>query len=981
MEHLLEHLNEEQVRAVTHRDGPLMIIAGAGTGKTTVITHRIGWLIEQKIAKPENILALTFTERAAGEMEERVDILLPYGYVDLQISTFHAFCERVLRDWGAEIGLSRNFQLVNELDAWLLMRQHLDRFDLDYYRPLGNPTKHLKTLLSHFSRAKDECITPEAYLAHAEQQLANLDTAQADASTSMEGKCLTEVARAYHTYQQILHEHDAVDFGDLILLTLHLLRDRPRALEALREQFTHILVDEFQDTNLAQYALVKLLCAPKNNLTVVGDDDQSIYKFRGASLSNILQFEKDFSSCERVVLTKNYRSGQAILDLAHALIQHNNPNRLEGRQLPSREALSKHLTSQRDHRGSVHHLHYETMEDEARGVAEKILSLRTEHPDASWSDMGILVRANHAARAFVLALECSGIPYQFHALRGLYAKPVILDWLSALRILDNPYHSPSLYRALCHPTVALDPSGLLALTFAARKKGKTLYEIAMRPRAVPGLDEQTAFRVETFFSKIAKLTQETKTRSASEMMILVGKELGYLDAVNHLPDARVQEDFRFLRQFYERVKRFEARNEHRGLHAFLEEFELEQNAGEEGALSSDREAGPDLVRLMTVHGSKGLEFRFVFVVNLVDRRFPTQERREALELPDALVQEIIPEGDLHLEEERRLFYVAMTRAKDGLFFTSADDYGGERKKKPSRFLSELGITPSSTDGEASTGDPFGGTTVTTPRATATVTYTLPKQFSFTQLRAFQTCPLQYTFAHILKIPVFESWSLSFGKTMHLTLQEWFRRWIERVGKAQQDLFGANQGWPAASPVPLDEVFQIFVEKWIDDWYPNDRMREEYRAQGKASLKTYHAMLAANPPRPFALECGFTCKIGPVIIKGRIDRVDEVDGGVEIIDYKTGSPRRTLEFDDKQQLLLYQVATEEALHLKPVQLTYHYVTDHSELSFLGTPNEVATLKENILDTVNRMKKNRFEPTPGRWCQHCDFRDICEFREPI
>ncbi|MEK7615422.1 MAG: UvrD-helicase domain-containing protein, partial [Patescibacteria group bacterium] len=335
-------LNPAQIKAVTHREGPLMIVAGAGTGKTTVITRRIAWLIEQQLAKPEQILALTFTDKAAGEMEERVDLLLPYGYVDLQISTFHAFCERLLRDHGVHIGLSPDFKLVTELDAWLLARQQLDRFDLDYYRPLGNPTKYLKSLLQHFSRAKDAAITSDAYLACVEGKASDADSEVHN----------DELARAYHTYQQILLERDSLDFGDLILYAVQLLKTRPAVLARLQKQFPFVLVDEFQDTNHAQYELVRLIAGDKQNLTVVGDDDQSIYKFRGASIENILRFQTDFPTATQVVLTHNYRSVQSILDHAYTFIQKNNPNRLE-----IKANLSKKLLAQGSEQGMIEHIH------------------------------------------------------------------------------------------------------------------------------------------------------------------------------------------------------------------------------------------------------------------------------------------------------------------------------------------------------------------------------------------------------------------------------------------------------------------------------------------------------------------------------------------------------------------------------------------------------------------------------------------------
>ncbi|PKL72740.1 hypothetical protein CVV26_00575 [Candidatus Kuenenbacteria bacterium HGW-Kuenenbacteria-1] len=323
---LLENLNEEQKKAVTYKNGPLLIIAGAGTGKTTVITSRIAWLILSNQAKPEEILALTFTDKAAEEMEERVDILLPYGYVDLWISTFHSFAERILKQHAIDIGLSDNFKLLTQTEQNFLIRRNFDRFNLDYYRPLGNPTKFIQAMIKHFSRAKDEEIWPEDYLKYAEKLKKNLNK---EKIKDQEIARINEIANAYHIYQQLLLENSALDFGDLINYTLKLFKKRPQILEKYQKQFKYILVDEFQDTNWAQYELIKLLSAQKNNITVSFDDDQSIYKFRGASISNVMQFKKDYPKAKQIALIKNYRSKQNILDLAYDFIQLNNPNRLE----------------------------------------------------------------------------------------------------------------------------------------------------------------------------------------------------------------------------------------------------------------------------------------------------------------------------------------------------------------------------------------------------------------------------------------------------------------------------------------------------------------------------------------------------------------------------------------------------------------------------------------------------------------------------
>ncbi len=974
---LLEDLNPEQISAVTHTTGPLMIVAGAGTGKTTVVTKRIAWLIEQGLAKPEEILSLTFTDKAAGEMEERVDLLLPYGYVDLQISTFHAFCERLLREYGAEIGLARDFKLSTELDTWLLMRQHFDRFVLDYYRPLGNPTKYLKGFLSHFSRLKDQAIDPSVYLKFVERCVFKKDANQTSDDIESEKKRLNELANAYYTYQSILQEHDALDFGDLILYSLKLLRDRPRILKLVRDKFRFVLVDEFQDTNHAQYELVKLIAAPSNNLTIVGDDDQSIYHFRGASLENILRFETDYPDTARVVLTKNYRSAQSILDHAHTFIQMNNPHRLE-----SKSGLTKRLIAHSEKQGAIEHIHCSTLEDEVLSVVKKIAELKDQDSDLSWNDFAILVRSNSAGDDFAAAFDRHGIPFQFLALSGLYTKSVILDLLAFMQVIDRPFESPSFYRVLSSPMYAIDARSIAELNLLAQMKGKSLFEACEIAGSIEKLSFETLEKLRTILFQLNELRTSLKGKPATECFKQLVRKLGYIEYLNERPENEKMESFRYLNQFLERVKSFETRSDQKTLHAFLEEFAHERDAGEEGSLSVDFETGPDLVRIMTVHASKGLEFKHVFIVNLVDRRFPAQARGETIPIPEGLFEGTNDHDDAHLHEERRLFYVAMTRAKEGLYFTSADDYGGARARKLSRFLHELGYEKP--DGKDRTlvhlFDEDRGEEKERVLKTE-ISIPVPKQFSFTQLAAFKTCPYQYKFAHVLKVPVFGRWTFSFGKTMHNTLQNYFTLWLERAGKKQGTLFDVPVNSSAPIPVSEKELLELYAQAWIDDWYEDDVQREEYRTKGKESLLAYERSFKNHRPNPLFLEQGFTLKFGDVVLKGRIDRMDSFEDGVEIIDYKTGSPKteKTLKSEDREQLYLYQMAAIDVLGLKPKKLTYHYLEDNSDVSFLATDDELAELRQVIIDRVQMIRKSTFEATPGFHCRFCDFADICEFRQ--
>ncbi|MHB8871301.1 MAG: ATP-dependent helicase, partial [Candidatus Doudnabacteria bacterium] len=655
-EKLLSDLNTAQQSAVNFGDGPLLIIAGAGTGKTTVITRRIAKLIESGV-KPEEILALTFTEKAATEMEERVDILLPYGYHDLWIHTFHGFCQRVLQQHALDIGISNDFKMLEEIGQWLLVRQNLDQFELEYYRTLGNPTKFIKALLKHFSKLKDEEISPEEYLEFAKNT--KLDKSNPEYDSEEEIVRLNEVAKAYHIYQNLLLQNDSLDFGDLINYTLKLFRTRPKILNLYRNTFKYILVDEFQDTNYAQYELIKLLSEPKNNLTVVGDDDQSIYKFRGASVSNIMRFKKDFPKAQEITLTENYRSTQGILDIAYNFIQLNNPERLEPKL-----KINKKLISEKKEKGEIAVLSAQTLSDEVDMVLNKILELKKEK-GTTWNDFAILVRSNDTAEPFISKFTTLNLAYTFVANKGLYKKPVIVDLIAYLKLLVNFHDTNALFRVMNMKQFRFDHRDMVEILQHAQKKALSLYESLEQAALLPTLKNDSITKINQLIAFLKKQAEETKTKSIAEVFVngIYGLKL----------DERIEKgegepgEADFINQFYKKIEAFEVENTDKTVRNFLAFIEFEQEAGDEGKLDFDPNQGPESIKIMTIHSAKGLEYKNVFVVNMVDQRFPSRDRKEAIEIPKELVKEILPEGDIHLQEERRLFYVAITRAKQNLY--------------------------------------------------------------------------------------------------------------------------------------------------------------------------------------------------------------------------------------------------------------------------------------------------------------------------
>ena len=1003
----MENLNSEQQQAVIHDDGPLLIVAGAGTGKTTVITQRISYLINEKKCRPEEILALTFTDKAAGEMEERVDRLLPYGYVDLWISTFHAFAERILKDHGLEIGLPNDFKLLSATQQWLIVRQNLDKFNLDYYRPLGNPTKFIHALIKHFSRAKDENISAQDYLKYVEDLKMNSDSAEyvrtiidEETANQLSKKELKEVlaheilkqeevANAYHIYQQLLLDNNALDFGDLINYCLKLFSERKNLLAKYRSQFKYILVDEFQDVNYAQYELVKIIGAPKNNITVVGDDDQSIYRFRGASIANILQFKDDYPNLKEIFLTANYRSRQNILDLSYKFIQQNNPYRLEVK-LAKDKKLCKVLRAEQEGIAEISHLHGHALADEVKITVEKIIELYNKSKNTNWSDFAILVRANASANNFIYALERADIPYNFVASRGLYAKNVVLDILAYLKLLDNYHESSAMYRILSLPIWGFDARDIINLNYWSKRKGWSVYESMKQTAILNNISHEGKKRFEQILGLIdrhGQMIRENKNTTEIIQAFLI--DTGYLKNLTAIDNQIHREQLNYLNQFYKKVQEFELETDEKGVRNFLALIGLELESGEEGTLKQNlEEEGPDAVKIMTVHAAKGLEFKYVFIVNLVDKKFPSVSQSEPIELPEKLIKEITAEGDIHLQEERRLFYVGMTRAKEGLYFTSADDYGGNRKKKLSRFLielSEAGLELSSSESPL----PFtrgglgrglvGEDKLDTPnKKKEIIENLLPATFSFSQIRAFESCPYQYRFAYILKVPTKGNPQFSFGKTIHSTLQKYFQLANLRKMSRQKNLFGDE----TASKIPTgEELLKIYETSFIDDWYPDRKTKEQYFEKGKKALKEFYEKHKDNLPEVKFLEYPFNLKIKNDAVYaffGVIDRVDKTNEGIRIVDYKTGRVKNKLEPEDKEQLLIYQLAAQEVMKEKVKELIFYYIEENKEMAFLGTDKELDKLKKKIIAIIEEIKKGSFPPKPGNICQWCDFNSICEFK---
>lgn len=710
----------------------------------------------------------------------------------------------------------------------------------------------------------------------------------------------------------------------------------------------------------------------------------SIYKFRGASVSNILQFKDDYPDAQEIYLTDNYRSSQNILDLSYKFIQRNNPDRLEVKLAKSNN-LSKKLISHKEEQGDIRHLHGQAINDEVELVVNTIIEQYNKDKENKWSDFAILVRANHGAEDFCFALELAKVPYVFMASRGLYQKPIILNILSWFRVLDDYHESSAFYRVLNFPFWQIDERDIINLNYWSYRKGWSLYEVSRQNSLFANISDSARAKLKIILALLDAQSSLAKSgKKPTQILTKFLNQSGYLKLLTAADSLALRDELNCLNQFYRKLADYEKENISHDLAGFMDLMELELESGESGALAANIEdTGPEAVKIMTIHASKGLEFKHVFIANMVDKKFPSISKSDPIELPEALIKEIIPEGDIHLAEERRLFYVAMTRAKDGLYFSSAEDYGGARAKKLSRFLSELSEDGFQLSADAKI-EALPITKINAEAKSIKVRETvadikkklIPKQFSFTQLKAYEKCPYQYRFAHILRIPLTGKPVFSFGKSMHSTMQKFFLLARSRSASGQSDLFNDQK---KAVAISWEEVRDIYVSSFIDDWYPDIKTKDDYYDRGLKSLKKFFDDWQTDMPLAEYVEYGFTFKLNSeYAIRGAIDRIDKTAGGMRLVDYKTGSPKEKLAGEDKEQLLIYQMAAQEILRIPVTELAFYYFDNNSEISFLGKETEIEKLKEKIIGTIEDIKTGNFEAKPEKEkCRWCDYKSICDF----
>ncbi len=958
LRHLLEDLNPDQKEAVKHGEGPLLIIAGAGTGKTRAISHRIAYLIASKLAKPEEILAVTFTEKAANEMEERVDLLIPYSYSFVEISTFNSFGERVLRNYGLELGYNPDFKLLDEVEQAVFFREHLFRFPLKYYRPLSSPTRHIQELLENIKRLKQENIKPDEYLEYSKQKVKK---ASDDVEKESARKHL-EVAEVFQKYQEFLKKEGKIDFEDQVALVLELFEHRPSILHEFQERYKYILVDEFQDTNYIQFEMLKLLVANHKNLTVCGDDDQSIFRFRGASLSNILNFQGVYPEAKQIVLTQNYRSTQAILDSAYKLIQHNNPNRLEHR-FDIDKTLKSSIESKEK---SIHLLQFDVFSHEADKVAETVLEkVKQGH---SHGDIAILVRRNADADPFLRALNMKEIPFRFSGSRGLYSQEEVKILISFIKSLTDFEDSRSLFYLARSEVYKTDLYDLTVISNYAHKKNLPLHKVLKRiceGQSPVKISESTEAKIKGLIEDLLYFVELSSSRNAGYVVYSFIEKTGYLKALIEERSIQAELKIKNIRIFFDKVKNFSELTEDDSIYSFAQHLDLLQQVGDNPA-SAEAELEEDAVNVLTVHKAKGLEFPVVFLVSLISDRFPGRERREKIPIPDEILKETLPEGESYYQEERRLFYVGMTRAKESLYLTFARDYGLKRLKKVSPFVLEALDIPGRPDEVLRTSAveeikmyaPPADQPAVQPKVKEEGLLTL----SYFRVGDYLTCPLKYRFRHIMKIPVLPHHTLVFGRVLHNVIYFYLKNRM------------------SGKKITEKGLIKEFENQWINEGFLSREHEEMRKKAGERALRLFHQREENSRQRPQFLEKNFKWQSDGIKFIGRWDRVDSTEQGAVIIDFKATEVKGQKEADkktkDSLQMDLYALSFRKTQKEPLVETQLYFLESDIIGHAQKKEKELDKAVEKIKEAETGIRNHNYVAKPD-WhnCSFCEFRSIC------
>ena len=957
-------LNPAQREAVEHLHGPALVIAGAGTGKTRVITERILHLLQTiPDLDGKSILALTYTNKAAGEMAGRIRRRGGRRAADVRVATFHEYCLELLRAHGKPL------RLLDKIDYWIFLRRNIPQLGLNLYKKRSDPGKFLNDFTQFFSRCQDELVSPADYRDYTDRLAAALEKegpslneddrrARADDIARQ-----SEIAGVYEKAEALLLAAGCTTFGGLLISAVRLLESNEQLLAQVQDELRYVVVDEFQDTNVAQNRFLELLTAKHRNLMAVGDDDQAIYRFRGASYATFAQFLKLFPDAVRITLTRNYRSTDRILKVAGELIAQNGPARFDP---------NKKLVANAPGGEAVQLAELPDANAEAAHVAGAIQ--RRQEATGEYSGMAVLYRAHSQREALVGELTQAGIPFVIRRL-SILTNPLVRDLLAYLRCIRDPGSKIAFVRLLAMPAWKVSPEFLLELVARARKEKQSLHQTAAALHA-DILREQTAI------GDLLDLLSEFRTRAGKEPVVALFDALAERVGVGALPgdpDLPAVEAFRnFLNEWQEE------KSATKRLRELIEYFDYFEEAG--GTINLTAEgAGGDAVELMTVHSSKGLEFDTVFVLRLNQSDFPTKYRRPLFEFPIELMKEALPPGrDILIQEERRLCYVAFTRARRQLHLSTLTG----KRKKLSVFLEDVLRSPKSSkqihqfapEGASAKPEPErqsqqrlfrrGVSDQIYSRITAWAegptgaTAPQPLTLSHSSIDTYDRCPLRYKFSELWKLPGTATPPLVFGLIMHRCVAEYF--------KAQTKGKGVDE----------TELRHIYDIKWAESGWPFEDafQKEDYYQTGWEQFSAFHQQQREEPDAFLESEKTFEWNQGEIVLTGRIDQVNRAaDKTIEIVEYKTGEPQEPKFIEKSRQLALYALAAENAMDRRVGTVTLYNLTVNESHSFVPDEKRLEKTLEATLNIAARIRAGHFPAKPNFFCRSCDYRGICPAQE--
>ena len=960
--------DDHQREAIEHVRGPMLVVAGAGTGKTSVLIHRIARLVQQGHAKPEQVLALTYTVAAAGEMRDRVGALLGK---QLRSATFHDYCLDLLKRAGKDFGV------LDEKDLWIYLRKRIHELRLEHYVRAANVGQFLNDLLGFLSRCHDELVTPEKYaeyvarLERGELPVPRVAKSKDQLSgAEVIGRC-QEIARVFAATEDWLREDNLGTFSHMITRAHEMLVSNENLLAAERDRARFILVDEFQDANFAQIKILAALAGDEGNVFAVGDPDQAIYRFRGASSAAFHLFRRHFPQTKLVVLGKNRRSTTPILQCAFAVVDKNPPvfaaseRAFAYRRAPLQSAREQEARKEGRALATfpVEAISFAGKDAEAPDVASIIEETR-RRSRCRWKDFGVLYRSHVHRDDIVRQLAEREIPFSIENM-DVSDTPEVRDLFACVAVVVDLRSDAYLFRVAALPQFDVDPEQLRAALRAIAKESK---EKVVTPLASV-LDGVAGGRAVLECVRQARDEVNRKKAKARAALQSIGKQFGF-----DLNSAILQAALKFAGDWEKK-----ATTKTKELGEWIEYLGYFREAG--GTIPLTSKESEDAVRLMTAHGAKGLEFPHVFILRATSGSFPLGYREKLVELPRELRDpDSAAGGDdktLHDQEERRLFYVAMTRAKDSLHIYGKQGLG--RDKTPAGFMRELignlalqpwlrsrAALPSQPElieiaAAADTAYPEGSRLAAWLELPAIEG--LDARLSATAVETYETCPLQFKFEREWKLSRQVHAAVQYGAAMHRVLRTHYDS--VRLGRTKSD----------------DELMQLFRDDLAASGIQDKYQQELYLKQGLEQLRDFLAgTRSAPPPEVLHTEEWFDVQIAGAKVAGRIDRVDRTaDGNVAIVDYKTGKARSQEDADESLQLSIYAMAAREKWGYRVAELVFHNLEGNVPVFSKRTEFQLAEARERVQAVARGIAEGNFKPKPDFYCNFCAFRGLCPARE--